>query len=382
MKNLTADIFKSHSEKSLIQNFEEKFSKRFEVDYSVAVNSGTSGLHAALYAAGVGVGDEVIQPSLTVIMDSYATLYLGATPVYVDIDADTWNIDIKQIEKSITKKTKAIITVSLYGLPVDIDPIMNLAKKHGLVVIDDSAQTVLSNYKERIAGTCADIGVYSFEKTKHITSGSEGGMVVTNSPIYAERIRKFAGVGYKNLTATAGRTSLASSVFQNPDYERFDMIGYNYRMNVVTAACGLAQFEIIDELVNKRKKSGSMFLQAVKNCSWLKPQKFPDYCEHSYYTFSALYDGEKQKGVTWKQFYNRYIETGGDGFYACWKNPYLEPSLKGKSLNAREFPVGSFPIAEGYQKKLMCFKTNYRDLEFAQTKIDILSDLINKIGRN
>ena len=224
-------------------------------------------------------------------MDSYATLYLGATPVYVDINPDTWNIDAEQIEKSITEKTKAIIVVSLYGLPVDIDPIMELARKHNLVVIDDSAETVLSDYKGKISGTCADIGVYSFEKTKHLTSGSEGGMVVTNSEIYAERIRKFAGIGYKNLTATAGRTSLASSVFQDPNYERFDSIGYNYRMNVITAACGLAQFEIIDELIDRRKKIGSMFLEAISDCSWLIPQKFPDYCEHSYYTFSVLYNG-------------------------------------------------------------------------------------------
>ena len=265
VRDLVADIFESNNQKSLVQDFEEKFSERFGVEYSIAINSGTSGLHAALYAAGVGAGDEVIQPSVTVVMDSYATLYLGATPVYVDINPDTWNIDAEQIEKSITDKTKAIIVVSLYGLPVDIDPIMKLARKHNLVVIDDSAETVLSDYKGKISGTCADIGVYSFEKTKHLTSGSEGGMVVTNSEIYAERIRKFAGIGYKNLTATAGRTSLASSVFQDPNYERFDSIGYNYRMNVITAACGLAQFEIIDELIDRRKKIGSMFLEAI-NC--------------------------------------------------------------------------------------------------------------------
>jgi perosamine synthetase len=339
VRDLVADIFESNNQKSLVQDFEEKFSERFGVEYSIAINSGTSGLHAALYAAGVGAGDEVIQPSVTVVMDSYATLYLGATPVYVDINPDTWNIDAEQIEKSITDKTKAIIVVSLYGLPVDIDPIMELARKHNLVVIDDSAETVLSDYKGKISGTCADIGVYSFEKTKHLTSGSEGGMVVTNS-------------------------------------ERFDSIGYNYRMNVITAACGLAQFEIIDELIDRRKKIGSMFLEAIDDCSWLTPQKFPDYCEHSYYTFSVLYNGEKERNLTWKGFYNSYIEMGGDGFYACWKNPYQEPSLKEK------FFTSSCPVADDYQKKLMCFKTNYRDLELAQKKVNILSDLINNIGRN
>ena len=373
VRDFIADVFKRNDEYSLTQEFEEKFCEKFGVDYSVAINSATSGLHAALAAAGVGPGDEVIQPAVTVIMDAYATLYLGATPVFVDINPETWNIDVNEIEKSITEKTKAIIVVSLYGLPVDIDPIMDLARKHNITVIDDSAETVLSDYKGKYSGTCADIGVFSFEKTKHITSGSEGGMVVTNSEELAEKIRKFGGIGYKNLTATAGRTSLASSVFQNPNYERFDSMGYNYRMNLVTAACGLANFEILDQLIDRRKEIGSMFLEAVDGCSWIKTQKVEDYCEHSYYTFAFLYEHTE---VSWEQFYNTYIEMGGDGFYACWKNPYLEPSLKPK------FSTVSCPIAEEYQKKLMCFKTNYRDLGLAQRKVNVLKNLINDIGRN
>ena len=373
VRDFIADVFKRNDEYSLTQEFEEKFCEKFGVDYSVAINSATSGLHAALAAAGVGPGDEVIQPSVTVIMDAYATLYLGATPVFVDINPETWNIDVNEIEKSITEKTKAIIVVSLYGLPVDIDPIMDLARKHNITVIDDSAETVLSDYKGKYSGTCADIGVFSFEKTKHITSGSEGGMVVTNSEELAKKVRKFGGIGYKNLTATAGRTSLASSVFQNPNYERFDSMGYNYRMNLVTAACGLANFEILDQLIDRRKEIGSMFLEAVDGCSWIKTQKVDDYCEHSYYTFAFLYEHTE---VSWEQFYNKYIEMGGDGFYACWKNPYLEPSLKPK------FSTVSCPIAEEYQKKLMCFKTNYRDLGLAQRKVNVLKNLINDIGRN
>ena len=373
VRDFIADVFKRNDEYSLTQEFEEKFCEKFGVDYSVAINSATSGLHAALAAAGVGPGDEVIQPSVTVIMDAYATLYLGATPVFVDINPETWNIDVNEIEKSITEKTKAIIVVSLYGLPVDIDPIMDLARKHNITVIDDSAETVLSDYKGKYSGTCADIGVFSFEKTKHITSGSEGGMVVTNSKELAEKVRKFGGIGYKNLTATAGRTSLASSVFQNPNYERFDSMGYNYRMNLVTAACGLANFEILDQLIDRRKEIGSMFLEAVDGCSWIKTQKVEDYCEHSYYTFAFLYE---HTSVSWEQFYKTYIEMGGDGFYACWKNPYLEPSLKSK------FSTVSCPIAEEYQKKLMCFKTNYRDLGLAQRKVNVLKNLITDIGRN
>ena len=378
IRSLIDKVFESNKQKNVVQEFEEKFSEKFGVKYSVSVNSGTSGLHAALYAAGVGPGDEVISPAVTVIMDSYVTLYMGATPVFVDINPDTWNIDVNEIEKNITEKTKAIIVVSLYGLPVDIDPIMELARKHNIVVIDDSAETVLSDYKGKVAGTCADIGVYSFEKKKHMTTGSEGGMIVTNNETFAERARKFAGIGFKNLTATAGRTHFASPVFQDPDYERFDCIGYNYRMNVMTAACGIAQLEILDELVDKRKKIGKMFLEAVEGCSWIETQKVYDYCEHSHYTFGLLYNGD----IPWKQFYNRYLEMGGDGFYGCWKPPYLEPSLKGRNFDGREYPEGSFPVAEEYQKKIMAFKTNYKSLDVAQEKVSILSNLIDEIGRN
>ena len=364
-----------------VQRFEEAFAEKLGSKYAIAVTSGTSGLHATLYAAGVGAGDEVIQPSATVVMDAYVTLHLGAVPIFVDVDPDTWNMDVTKIEAKITPRTKAIITVSLYGLPVDMDPIMALAKKHNLIVIDDSAETLMSRYRGGIAGTHAHFGVFSFEKSKHITSGSEGGMIVTSHEGLAVRARKFAGIGYKGLSASAGRTSLASSVYQDPDYERFDTIGLNYRMNAVTAAVGLAQFERVGHLVERRKAIGAMFLEAVAGCSWIRTQTVAPDVDHSYFTFGLLYLGAEQKGVSWKQFYNRYKELGGDGFYAQWKNPYLEPSLKGKQMGGQTFAPGLCPVAEDYQKKIMAFKTNYRDLAEARHKTQILARLIDEIGR-
>lgn len=364
-----------------VQKLEEKFSKEIGSKYSIAVNSGTSGLHAALFAAGVEPGDEVIQPATTVVMDAYVTIHMGAIPVFVDICPKSWNIDHTKIEEKITKKTRAIIVVSLYGLPVDIEPIMKIAKKHNLVVIDDSAETLMSKYKNAYAGTHADIAVYSFEKSKHMTSGSEGGMIITSDESLAVRARKFAGIGYKGLTAKAGRTSLASSIYQNPDYERFDTIGLNYRMNVITAAIGLAQFERIDFLVNRRKEIGKLFLNVVEGCPWIQTQTIPDYSEHSYFTFGLIYRGFEEKGVSWEQFYNHYKSLGGDGFYACWKNPYLEPSLRGKTMGSQTFEIGLCPTAENYQKLIMAFKTNYRSLENAKKQVNILKKLINQINK-
>lgn len=366
---------------SWVNKFEGAFKKKFNSKYSIAVNSGTSGLHAALLAADVGDGDEVIQPSITVVMDSYVTIHVGAKPVFVDVDKETWNIDIEKLEKAITPKTKAIITVSLYGLPLQMDKIMQIAKKYNLIVIDDSAETFLAEYNDALYTNLADITVYSFEKTKHMTAGSEGGMVTTNNSFLAEKIRKYAGIGYKGLQADAGRTSLGSEVYQDPNYERFDTIGFNYRMNAITAACGLAQLSILEDLVNLRQRIGERFLLAIKGCSWMTPQKVSSNLTHTYFTFGVLYEGENQRNIQWKDFYKMYKERNGDGFYACWKNPYLEPSLKNKEYGTQLWGEGLCPNAEYLQKRIMAFKTNYQEYEKAEYKISILEKLIDDIGR-
>ena len=277
-----------NKEKPWTQRLEELFCKVMGVKYSIACNSGTSGLHAALVAAGVEPGDEVISPALTVIMDAYAIIHVGATPVFADVDPETFAIDPADVRKKITHKTKAIITVSLYGLSVDIASIIEIAEKNNLIVIEDSAQTILGMYRGRIAGTLGDIGVFSFENTKHLTCGSEGGMIVSNSEKLAQRARKFVGIGYKHLTATAGRTSLAISKVQDPDYERFDTIGLNYRMSEISAAIGLAQLERVHSLVSRRQAIAKMFDESVEDCDWIVKQKVPDGYVHSYFRFILL----------------------------------------------------------------------------------------------
>jgi len=364
-----------------VQRFEEAFAAKIGSKYAIAVNSGTSGLHAALYAAGVGSGDEVIQPAMTVVMDAYATIHLGGIPVFADIVAETQHIDPVDIARKITPQTKAIITVSWQGLPVDMDPIMELAQKHNLVVIDDSAQTMMGSYKGLISGTNTHIGVYSFENKKHLTTGSEGGMIVTSDPELATRARKFAGIGYKHMTATAGRTHLALSTVQDPGYERFDTIGLNYRMNAISAAVGLAQLERVDHIVARRQACARMFLEATEGCRWMIPQTVMEGVEHSYYTFAVDYRGESERGVKWTEFYNRYMAMGGDGFYGCVVTPYLEISLRNKMFGSLKMEAGLCPVAEALQLRLMQFKTNYRDLGMAKIKAELLSRLIDEIGR-
>lgn len=363
---------------SWVNEFEQKFAKRMGVSHAIACNSGTSGLHAALYAAGVREGDEVLIPALTVIMDAYAAIHLGAIPVFVDVDEETHVISVEDIARKITPRTKAIITVSWEGLSCDMHPIMNLAQENGIKVIDDSARTVLGYYKGRLAGTIADISVFSFEAKKHLTSGGEGGMIVTNDSELAEQARKFAGIGYRHLTADAGRTHLAIDTVQDPAYKRFDTIGLNYRMNDISAAVGLGQLERIDEIIQRRKDVGKMFVEAVKDCDWIIPQRTPDGYEHAYYTFSADYRGDEVHGTTWKEFYHQYKAMGGDGFYGAVAIPYLEPALKDKIIGGVKMEQGLCPVAEGLQQRVMCFKTNYRSLDDAKVKVNLLSKLIAK----
>lgn len=363
------------------QRFEEAFAEKLGIKYAVACNSGTSGLHMALYAAGVGPGDEVIGPALTVVMDAYATIHLGAVPVFADVDPDTFLIDPRDVEKKITSKTKAIMVVSLEGLSVDMDPIMALARKHNLLVIEDSAQTLLGTYHGKQAGTIADIGIYSFESKKHMTCGSEGGMVVSNDPELAMRARKFGGIGYKHMTASAGRTHLALSTVQDPSYERFDTIGLNYRMNEVSAAVGLAQLERLEEMVQRRRAAAGFFVSAAEGCDWFLPQVTPAGYVNSYYTFAVKYMGEEKHGMAWKEFYHQYVDAGGDGFYGACMIPYLEPALIGQTYGGAQLQKGLCPVAEDLQSRIMQFKTNYRDMEVAQEKAQILGQLLDKIGR-
>jgi perosamine synthetase len=372
---------------------EQAFAARFGIRYAIAHNSGTSALHSCLAAAGVGPGDEVISPGLTVIMDTFVTIHQNAIPVYADVDPETFNIDPADIERKITSRTKAIIAVSLYGLPADMDPIMEIARKQNIIVIEDNAQCVLGMYKGRLAGTLGHMACFSLERTKHLGIG-EGGMVITNDEHLAGRVRKFGGLGYKNLKAEEGRMQSVPSTFQDPDYKRHDALGWNYRMPEMCAAVGLARVEKIDELVHQRQVVAGMFAEAVKGCKWMIPQKTPTGLVNSFYTFAVRYEGEQAIGVPWKKFYQAYIEQGGDGFYSAWSVPYFEPLMStlefyghGCPLECPQYegkPVygkGLCPNAEALQPKLMQFKTNYRDLKVAEKKAEALKKTIKLLEK-
>ena len=364
------------SSNNFVEIFEKDFSDYINSKYAISCNSGTSGLHAALYAAGVRPGDEVIIPGLTVIMDAYAVLYLNAIPIFADVKLDTHLIDPEDIKRKITSKTKAIITVSWDGVMCEMDEINKIAKENNIVVIDDSARTVDGFYKDTISGKAADITVFSFESKKHLTSGGEGGMITTDNKEFAANARKFIGIGYSHLNAEGGATHLALSNVQDPNYLRFDKVAPNYRLNQISAAVGIGQLKRVKEIVGLRKKIGNLFLEKTKNlASWFIPQYVPKDQINAYYTFSARYT-LNDKNKKWKDFYNKYIERGGDGFYGSVMNPYLEPALQNKTFSYQKLDRGLCPNSELLQSQLMCFKTNYRDFESAKEKVEILVNLI------
>ena len=378
-----------NSNTDYVKKLELLFCKIFKVKYAIACNSGTSGLHSALAALNLKKDDEVIVPGLTVVMDAYAALHLGATPIFADVDEETYLITADTIKKKLSKRTKAIIVVSLQGLPVDIDPIMKLAKSRGIAVIEDNAQDMLGTYKGKISGTNGHISVWSFENKKHLSGATEGGMITTNSKKFAEKIRKFSGIGYKNMTASGGRTSLSISMVQDPNYERFDTVGLNYRMPQIVAAVCYAQLKDSKKIVKRRIEVAKYFSRAIKESKILVQQKKPKNTKHSHYTFaSRLIDSKK---VKWKELYNIYKLKTGHGFYGACVCPHLEPSIKQHMrrigcYNCKKFSKNCFctkknylPVAEKIQKQILQFKTNYRDLDLAKKNANILKNILKKI---
>jgi len=358
-----------------VENFEFSFAIYSGHSHNIAVNSGTSALHAALFAIGVGPGDEVIMPAMSVVMNAYAAIALGATPIFADIDPITWNISRDTIEKVLSKKTKAVITVSWFGSPVELSPIRDLANEKGFYIVEDAAESLGATYKGAPSGMQADLVTYSFESKKHLSTGGEGGMVSTSNSLLAQRARKFSGLGYKHLTADAGRTSLNLAEFQRPDYERYDTISLNYRMSPLTAAVGLGQLDELAHNLHLRIKSGTELTNTITRCEDFIGQGSSKESTHAYYIAGIRYVGK----LKWKDIYSKVKENGGDGFYGCVLNPYLEPVFKGKNSTKQIWNNGLMRIAETYQPQIMALKTNYRIDEDLQRNLQAWDMTLNQI---
>ncbi len=370
------------------RRLEEKFAETFGVKYAISNNSGTGTMHACLMAAGIGPGDEVIVPALTMASTALVVIHQNAVPIFADIDGETFNIDPADIRRRITPYTKAIIPVALYGMAPDLDAIMDIAREHNLVIIEDDAECLLGRYQGRLVGTIGDMASFSFQSSKHITGGGEGGMVITDNEEYARLVRKATVLGYATLTAQAGRTVVPREIRQDPQFERHDMLGWNYRLPELSAAVALAQLERGEELVSWRQNVAQMYAQVIDGCDWLVAQKVPPDVGHTYWCYTVLLKAE-EKELTWHGFRDKYVEFGGDPIYGAWVPVYLEPVFREERFYGRGCPIhcplykgtppvyerGLCPITEKIQPNLFQFRTNY-DMERASHQMDALTKTI------
>jgi perosamine synthetase len=379
--------FSSAANGKMTKRFEEKFAEVFGVKYAISHVNGTATMHTALVAAGIGPGDEVIVPPLTMASTSFAVLQANAVPVFADIDKGTFEIDPLDIEKKITPRTKAIIPVALYGLSPDMDAIMAIAKKHNLFVLEDDAQCFLGYNKNRLVGTLGHMASFSFQSSKHMTTG-EGGILITNDQILADRARNISNLGYAIVKGDPGKGRITKDQIQDPKYERHSGLGWNYRMSDLCSAVALAQTERLHELVEQRIKIANLYNDIVKMTKWLKPQIVPEGFKHSYWTYVVKLDNNDE--FTWHDFRKKYQEFGGDGIYAAWQLTYLEPAFTSVESNLMSFvktfkyneykqnwKKGLCPVAESIQPKLLQFKTNYMNLDVAKIKVEALMKTIS-----
>ncbi|MCO4852790.1 UDP-4-amino-4,6-dideoxy-N-acetyl-beta-L-altrosamine transaminase [Bacillus vallismortis] len=242
-----------------IDLFEQKVAEYAGSSYAVAFSSGTAALHAACFAAGISQGDEVITTPLTFAASANCILYMGAKPVFADIDPLTYNIDPDSIEKLITPKTKAIIPVDFTGQPVNHDQIQKIAKANNLIVIEDAAHALGASYKGKKIGSISDMTMFSFHPVKHITTG-EGGMITTNNKTYYEKLLQFRSHGItrdpKKLTKDYGSW-----------YYEMHFLGFNYRMTDIQASLGVSQLKKIDGFINTRNDLARIYNEKLKTIS-------------------------------------------------------------------------------------------------------------------
>ncbi len=255
------------------ERFEKAFAEYLGVKYAVALPSCTSALHLSLLVLGVGPGDEVIVSDVTWIASAAPIIYVGATPVFADMDEKTWCISAESFEKCITPKTKAVIPVDLYGGMPDWDRILEIARKHNIAVIEDAAEALGSEYKGRKAGAFGDTGTFSFHGSKTMTTG-EGGMLVTNNNELFNRVLFLRDHGRKP----------GDVLFFNAE------VGYKYKMSSMQAALGLAQIERVDELVDKKRQIFSWYKKALTGIDGITLNFEPDGTKNSYWMVSIILD--------------------------------------------------------------------------------------------
>ena len=314
------------SKGSYVTEFEDRFSTYCGVRHGISTTSGTTALHLAVAALGIGKGDEVIMPALTMIATAYAVVYSGAKPVLVDSEEETWNVDPSRIEGKITDQTKAIMPVHLYGHPADMDPILALAGKYNLYVIEDAAEAHGAEYKDRKAGGLSDIGCFSFYANKIITTG-EGGMLVTDNDEIADQARRL-----RDLAHSRERRFLHTEV------------GFNYRLTNLQAAIGVAQLKRIRQSIEKKRWMASLYDELLSSVEGIKLPMEQRWARSVYWMYAILI--EDSFGMSRDEFM-RELKDRGIETRTFFIPMHQQPVFRKMGLFANE----SYPIAEKLSEK-------------------------------
>lgn len=317
------------SDGPFVKEFEEGFSKYVGRKYGVAVSSGTAALEVAVGALGIKEGDEVIIPSFTIISCALAVVNYGAVPVFVDADPETFTIDISKIEEKITSKTKAIMAVHIYGHPCDMDSILEIAKKHNLLVIEDAAEAHGAEYKGKKCGSFGDISIFSFYANKIITTG-EGGMVLTNDKNYFERAKLLRNVAFGEGEKRYHHVELAR----------------NYRMTNLQAALGVAQLNNIEKLVDIKISNAKKYTELLKDIKGLNLPIEKEWAKNVYWMYGVVLParagGDESLGMTAEEFAKKLSNAGVQTrpfFYPMHLQPVFE-----------KYKKESFPVSERIAK--------------------------------
>lgn len=340
------------SEGPFVKEFEEKMSATVNRKYGIAVTNGTAALEIAVQALGITKGDEVIMPTFTIISCAEAVSRVGAVPVLVDSDPVTWNMRAEDIESKITDYTKAIMVVHIYGLPVDMDPVIELAKKYNLKIIEDAAEMHGQTYKGKPCGSFGDISTFSFYPNKHITTG-EGGMLVCDDDALAERCRSIRNLCFQ----------------QSKRYVHEELSG-NYRFTNLQAAVGLAQLERLSEFVDKKRKIGKIYTEMLSDVKGITlPVAETEYAKNIYWVYGIVIDDNVDMDNVTMQKRLAEAEIGSRTFFWCM---HEQPVFQHMGL----FEEEKYPVAERLARKGLYIPSG---LALTEEQIERITRIIHRI---
>lgn len=322
----------------MVSIFENKVANYVGAKYAVAFSNGTAALHGACFAAGVGLGDEVITTPITFAASANCVLYQGGKVVFADIDPQTYNIDPVEIKRKITDKTKAIVPVDFTGQPVNLEKIYEIAKDSNLIIIEDAAHALGARYKENKIGALSDMTMFSFHPVKHITTG-EGGMITTNNEVYYKRLLQFRSHGI---------TRAPDDLLENhgPWYYEMQYLGYNYRMTDIQAALGISQMNKLEMFLEKRKEIVDRYNLAFGDLPQLNIPYQDSLCESSWHLYVIRLNLDKLT-VGRKEIFEA-LQKQNIGVNVHYIPVHLHPYFRGLGYNK-----GSLPKAERLYEEII-----------------------------